>query len=946
MRGSFSTRRLAATVVATLALSGISASVAGARPWTATYDWQGQASTGYENWTVNEQPAPGGPGPWYQASLGGASQGRGLVIAPTGGRLYDNGNPSSQLGGPATILRWQVPGASTITRGVFSTLRYRNEDDDQYLRVRIFGGPGADARKDFGPAYGQTDPATTYTLPTTTLTPTGPGTTVEAWLFTVCHPNPPGSGVYACPNIPADTGTFSRVGSVELTLDDPDQPTVDVASSPPITDGWTNKRRPQKLTTTATDPSSGIQRIQTQLRLGTSTRTLGDTTITCDPLHRTSGRNGLVCPSTASASATDRATDSATKDRTYIVTAWDYAGNQTTKTLVVRRDITKPNSGSIGGQLNSVSRKWTNRRDTIPVTVRASDSHSGVGRVALSAQRVGSGRTIDLGTATPPCDRGCKTVSSAVPVDLSRLDRDGRYRLKLQVIDRAGNLRSFTVGPQIKIDRTAPRPIGPGPTYTVRNDGSVRVLFTPSRDPQPGSGRIRLYMVRYYPAPTADAPLAPAAARFARIRVASARAATAKENRFRKSRSRAITFRTAKDGIDTDRPVALVELDDTSGAFAPPEQVDGEQSVPRERQATLRSTETKVDAYKAQNWDEFYKYLRQAEAAKNAPVLKTALKAGLKRLSAGAVGAVVGSLVFPDSLGCSSVPVPTAPNGRAKTYSAALRNLIRETRRARPGQTTVARRWYGGARGNKRELELITVKTLDVYRGSAKKCRVFAEVAREMLQHTTPLLNSIDARLDQLEREWRRELRYRRQAKRKQVPVALWKARVQQSQCHETANSADGGGRFYAYYVKAVPSPSVTSGVIYVGISSQKGNRRCRQHVRDVKKFPIRKYPRLFLYKYYLGKLVSRDQIEGVEQVLIDHYGRTNPAYNYNFDLRRRARRPGTLLNKLDGYRNVANSKIGYCLARQRGTAAFRASGKRAYDLYWRNLPGFARWNC
>ncbi|MEV4420491.1 DNA/RNA non-specific endonuclease [Patulibacter sp. NPDC049589] len=538
------------------------------------------------------------------------------MLAPLGGRLYDNGNPGSQFGGPGTIVRWQVPGASRITNGVFSTLRYRNENDDQYLRVRLFGAPGVDKSQDFGPAYDQASPTTTYSLPTTTLTPPdGGGTTAEAWLFTVCHPDPPGPDVYACPNIPSGTGTFGRIGKVELTLDDPDDPQVDVASAPQIDDGWVNKRRAQKLTVTATDPSSGIQRIRTQLRLGTSTRTLNDTTVSCDPDHRTTGRGGLVCPATASAAATDRATDSSTKDRTYVVTVWDHAGNQTVKTLVVRRDVTKPTSGTIGGQLNAIARKWTNRSDTIPVTVRARDAQSGVGRVDLTAQRVGSGTTIPLGSTVPPCDRGCKSTSSTVPVDLSKLDHDGRYRLKLRVTDRAGNTRTFTVGPQLKIDRRAPIRIGPGAYYTIIDETRIRVTFSPGRDPSDGAG-LGDVVVRYWPAPgpgpsaEEDEPgnREPSTDEFGEPRArAAARRGTDAEPRFRQAAIRSLRAPDATlsrfarvqrtmvvhdpDGIDFNSPVGVLVFDKAIGFPDPglrPLVKAGNARV--ENQATLRQS--------------------------------------------------------------------------------------------------------------------------------------------------------------------------------------------------------------------------------------------------------------------------------------------------------------------------------------------------------------------
>ncbi|EHN11289.1 hypothetical protein PAI11_18330 [Patulibacter medicamentivorans] len=519
----------------------------------------------------------------------------------------------------------------------------------------------------------------------------------------------------------------------------------------------------------------------------------------------------------------------------------------------MRRDITKPSSGSIGGQLNTVSRKWTNRRDTIPVTVRASDSHSGVARVALSAQRVGSGRTIDLGTATPPCDRGCKTTSSTVPVDLSRLDRDGRYRLRLQVTDRAGNQRSFTVGPQLKIDRGAPRPIGPAPTYTVRNDGSVRVLFTPSRDPQPGSGRIRLYMVRYYPAPTTDAPLAPATARFARIRVASARAATTKESRFRKSRSRAITFHPAKDGIDTDRPVALVELDDTSGVFAPPEQADGEQGVPGERRATPRFL-TEQELWKLQGLDKVENAGKLlANAPKTAPVLRPVLRGLVKGVGRSAILALVGSLVFPESTGCDARPTPGMFNSQARTAFDAARAAISRAASAPAGRNTTIRRSVARARKLFRALQPAIDTQIRLYGDPCDRAGKVGQAGKDAI---SPALQASYRHLNDL------SVQKQRADARKWAKARSRRQTVPETHCRDARKLEGRWSKSSGYVVYWSPAPPPDASVRYVGISRSLRSR-CSKHPE---------YRRFGLTTLKLPHLTS-EEAHNVEEALIAHWG-------------------------------------------------------------------------
>ncbi|MGX6447487.1 hypothetical protein ACVU7I_05385 [Patulibacter sp. S7RM1-6] len=134
--------------------------VAGARPWTAEYDWQASSRTGYENWVAEESvPGSGQPLPFYRSYLGGAPAqiGRGLAIAPLGGRVYDNGNPAGQTGGPGLIkprggidrkrevVLVQLDRARGNLRDPDKTGgRYGNFSETE-LRPVIFGGKGITA---------------------------------------------------------------------------------------------------------------------------------------------------------------------------------------------------------------------------------------------------------------------------------------------------------------------------------------------------------------------------------------------------------------------------------------------------------------------------------------------------------------------------------------------------------------------------------------------------------------------------------------------------------------------------------------------------------------------------------------------------------------------------------------------------------------------------------
>lgn len=206
----------------------------------------------------------------------------------------------------------------------------------------------------------------------------------------------------------------------------------------------------------------------------------------------------MVCPSTATLNATDPGRDSSTKDRTYVVTATDYAGNQTVQTLVVRRDLKKPTVG----ELARVARnKASGRSGIVPATVTGADSQSGVARLEILARRQTGGKTYVIGAADAGCAGGCKKrATESAAADLSVLPKDGRYRLQVWVTDQAGNQKTFNTG-TLFLDWKAPS----APKSTVKisqRDGTARAEVKPGRDPAESSGRGDYYLL--YPAATDD----------------------------------------------------------------------------------------------------------------------------------------------------------------------------------------------------------------------------------------------------------------------------------------------------------------------------------------------------------------------------------------------------------------------------------------------------------
>jgi hypothetical protein len=765
------TRALRAALLGPLLLLLLAAgpNVAGARPWTADYGWQASSRTGYENWVGQESiPGSGQAPPFYKTFLGDAPAtiGRGLAVQPLGGRIYSNGNPLTQVGGPGLTLRWQAPGASRITTARFSNIRYRNQTDGQYMRVRVWG-PGGNEVEDFGPDYGESNPATTYSPPTFEGTPAGGGTAAEMWMFTVCGPDEDNPGLYECPTIANSTPTFGRVGSVRLTLDDPDNPVIAVEATPQIDDGWVNKRRTQRLSVTAADQSSGISRIRVQIGAGTSGaggRTLSDTRVTCDDEHRTSGRNGLVCPPTATATTTDPAASQTVSDRTYVITAWDYAGNQSVVTRTVRRDSQAPTTGQFAGELATVAEDWTNRRDSVPTRVRATDSRSGVAKIELVATRQIGGRRTVLGSVEPGCDNGCRQVDTNLQTNLGLLERDGNYGLSVRVTDRAGNVRTFPGAPgsnKLRIDRRAPEASSKRASYTVRSDGSVRVLFDGGRDRDSG---IRLYMFRYQPLPDVgtDAGTAPAQPRFARVRAADTVALTATERRrFRSSRYRAIVF-TPEEGIDYRQPGALIALDRARGDRAADDVAGGEYGNALEVISSGTAEEKKaLDKLRVREGIDALERFANDPANRLPAIKGVATKPfaeGLKTLGkfvgrASLLGNLVVPLILPDSTGCTQDLRYTRMFGNARRTFEFSQRALAAVRSAAPQGKGLASAQDSVAQARTRNSTLRDQAREDQEKYGDHGCAAPAELAYKVSGVVMDTLIHAKAVLDDVEKQ-------------------------------------------------------------------------------------------------------------------------------------------------------------------------------------------------
>lgn len=921
-------RLVVAVVVAALATAFATTGVASAAPWTTTYDWQGNAQTGYENWVVEESvPVSGAPGPFYSVWQGTAppAVGRGIAIRPIGGRVYASAGPTEQLGGPGTIVRWGVPGASRITRATFDDLRYRNEADDQYLRVRVVGAPGtATETADFGPAFNEPSPTTTYD-PAAVTRNVAAGVTAEAWLFTVCSRVTPGEPPVTCPNVPTSTGTFGRVGSTTFTLNDPDKPTVEVATSPDITDGWVNRKRAQRLTVTASDPSSGIERIRIQATNGTSGGTaILNQQVTCDPLHRTPGRGGLNCPPTTSATKTDPAGAQGAKGRTYTVTAIDDAGNVSDPVIRrIRYDTDDPRTASISGPLKGLLNEWTNRRGTVPVTVRATDALSGVARVELLAQRVAGGRAVSLGAATTACTGECRSVAQALDANLDAITRDGRYRLQVRATDRAGNRsKAINVPGQLKIDRTAPKKTGRDPFYVSLGNGRIRVFVPVGRDNPDGAG-IGNYIVRFFEKSEPFGGDGAATPRVVRVRAGRTESVRIKRQRFR-------TIELS--GVDTLRSVEGPETACDAARFgAPRTDLDDEMGNCPDVVVLARSTTTKNRTEVEQEYiDQGLASLEQfansrAGRASNAarPIFRL-LSSRLARIivkGSGIIGSVWAFVTAEGDVGCETGRLSNTEDLRREVRAAgrAVKRITSRVERARPGRNVALRRELARVRALVKRIPAAADRLKNT---RIERCQVPMETAAAGAEQMEPGLQRAFDRLHGLIPPDERDEKGRRIVKQDDSflttaigsghtcrrPLKPWK---------EKGKSLREGRNHVVYWLQR-PKDNY----IYVGISSSFVSR-CEAHAR---KGPVYEYAkannldpkRLAQGITVFASLPPQSYVGArqVEQTLMERYG-----FSRKPDRRGAL---GTLVNRNHSY---DPSRPEYCPATFAGRGTLRLYG-------------------
>jgi hypothetical protein len=480
--------------------------VVAAMSWTSRYDWQGAPSTtGFAGWSLNETdpPPPVAAGPYYVGHLGDGSRGEGIELDPIGGRVYDNGDPSSQDGGPRIIAQLQAPGTTTIRTASFSHVDFLDDHEGQVMRLALYGPDGYAVVRDLAPPEyepgGPTGTGTPYLdRGPFNLGPPPAGkqaTSAQVWLFTVCAPDAP-TGPPTCEFVHSPSRSYARVGAATITFDDTEQPALDVSGSLTET-RWSRGRGTQTIVLSASDPGSGVafERL-TATSPGRAPQRVVDHEAACDADHldpRPPGREAAICPDSDSATGTQSLARLPEGTTRYDALAQDFSGQQTTRRLLVGIDRTAPEV-TADGPLRDQPAYWVNIDHPITVNVVGRDPLSGVSSIRLEA--VGPGGRRVMATDPHPClvtNAQCPTVKrstlSFVPSDLP----DGEYHFRIVATDLVGNVSVPREVKDLKLDNHAPS--APRNVQVAIRGDTATARWSASVDSIPGAG-LAGYVVR------------------------------------------------------------------------------------------------------------------------------------------------------------------------------------------------------------------------------------------------------------------------------------------------------------------------------------------------------------------------------------------------------------------------------------------------------------------
>ena len=439
-------RALRTALVAVVLLAGLVPATAGAadRPYSVTFDWSDPAE-GFAGWVFDEQEDDAEiPPRRYAFTRGTGPEGRGLTIVPTGdgGQVYRRTLGRFGYGTPGTVRTRQA-----IWRDVTARVRER-----QALRFGLYGGATPLAPIDLIRQEQDVEDGTI-----TRSDPDSDSTFSTQWMFTlpcdVPDPQQPACG----PVDPAE-GSISFVGGVDLTLVDPEAPTV--TASGPAWDArgrWLG-RTPASVTLAAQDPGSGVRRYTLRSTGPGGSRTVLDRTVGCDLRNVDDSDGSRQCPVAPGPSTRDAAAIGAlpTGTTTFTATARDLAGQAAAPLRwTVKIDRADPRL-TTPAVLTRLDGRFVPGDGVLAVPVLATDGQSGVRAITATVRSSRGEETFAVPAPCTDASARCPAIGRGtlrIPLDLLPT---GTSTVSLRVTDLAGNTTDGRPV-RLRVDRTGPK---------------------------------------------------------------------------------------------------------------------------------------------------------------------------------------------------------------------------------------------------------------------------------------------------------------------------------------------------------------------------------------------------------------------------------------------------------------------------------------------------------
>jgi hypothetical protein len=465
--------------------------------WSSNYDYGDDPGVGLEGWHVEQSTDPGGP--WYQLFVNAdpdptadpTRETAGLIVRPVGGKTY----PVGVFG----QLVWEAPGTTRIREARWRHVTALNDAERQTLRLALYGD-GVTVPQ----VFDHSDTGTGFV--DESITQTDPSASERFAIIRMFTP-PCDVGESNCPRVVAsNTNTIGKVGSVDLTLVDDDQPAVGASGAlRDLAGRWTPGDEPAAgVTLNATDGGSGVDAYQLTDADRNGTHLVINPVSACDPTHNTAGQDSQICPFSSSFTGSVDLRGLPEGKHTFTARGTDFAGNASDAAATVWSTFIDRTAPAIAasGTLYDARDSWTRPDGSAALHLTGTDDRAGVRRLDLHVYDATGAEVYsdsdDTCTPRGADDAPCPTRRSTdYTIDLRRLP-EGDLRFVATSTDEAGNVAAPLTW-TIHLDRTPPAARATGPLVDLQGDwtntgGQVSVTLA-GKDAGSGLARLALFAV-------------------------------------------------------------------------------------------------------------------------------------------------------------------------------------------------------------------------------------------------------------------------------------------------------------------------------------------------------------------------------------------------------------------------------------------------------------------